>query len=54
MYVIWNGTNDDDWEELFWSNENGWVNFPSATLFTEEEKEKFNLPEQGIWVHSPF
>ena len=29
----------------FWSNEDGWCeDFDSATIFTKEEKETFNLP----------
>lgn len=42
-----------DWEKgfcsLYWSNEDGWVNYSSATHFTEQEMKKFSLPIDGKW-----
>lgn len=37
-------------EELWWSNQDGWVDMQSATLFTEREHGKFCLPNGGIWI----
>lgn len=36
--------------DLMWSNEDGWVNTPTFTLFTEEEKNTLRLPIGGRWV----
>jgi hypothetical protein len=36
---------------LFWSNEDGWVDYYSADSFTEEETKELNLPFDGKWVH---
>lgn len=44
-YVI---RNEDD-DQLFWSNELGWVSSPDETYFTEEERHTLNLPIGGIW-----
>jgi len=45
MYVIRN-KND---LSLAWSNEFGWVDDGGYDLFTESEKEKLNLPIEGVW-----
>ena len=36
---------------LFWSNEWGWItdDLSSISLFTDEQKQKFNLPQYGQW-----
>ena len=47
MYAIKN-TEDD---QLFWSNELGWVESPDETLFTEEERLTLRLPMYGVWVY---
>ena len=39
-----------DGEQLFWSNRDGWGSFESATVFTQQEKEKLNLPVGGEWA----
>ena len=39
--------NDND---LFWSNEWGWVDTPIFDLFTREEMESLFLPNEGRWV----
>ena len=45
MYIIWNPL------EGFWSNNFGWVeNIDDADIFSEEEKNTFNLPIGGRWV----
>lgn len=36
--------------DLFWSNEFGWVDTPTFDLFTREEMESFFLPLEGRWV----
>jgi len=39
-------------QPLFWSNEDGWGDFHSATIFTEVETLSFLLPigEQVEWI----
>jgi len=36
-----------DGEQLYWSNQDGWVSFESATLFGG--KQNVNLPLEGRW-----
>lgn len=43
--------NDND---LFWSNEFGWVETPTFDLFTDEERQNLNLPHEGQWVQLTF
>ena len=40
---------------LFWSNDDGWVDRPSATVFSEEETKDPHIPLSGEWVlgHCP-
>jgi len=38
-------------EDLFWSNEMGWVDLESSDSFTEEETKTLNLPIDGSWCH---
>jgi hypothetical protein len=47
-YII---TNEFD-GELFWSNDDGWVDRENATLFSKNEKFVLNLPMQGMWVEA--
>ena len=42
--------NDDDVPDMYWNNELGWTRLSHATRFTEEERIKFSLPLDGIWV----
>jgi hypothetical protein len=51
FYVIEAITERDDetGEPLFWSNQMGWVSLPDATLFTEAERNRLNLPIGGTW-----
>ena len=53
-YVIWLvGPKDGDgaeFEPLFWSNENGWGDFASATKFSQEDTGAVTLPTEGQWV----
>ena len=46
FYAITN-KNDND---LFWSNEIGWVDAPPFDLFTQEERETLSLSDEGRWV----
>lgn len=45
---------DDDFDSstygmpMYWHNEYGWTSY-EYTKFTEEETEKFNLPDEGVW-----
>lgn len=36
---------DDEGEVYYWSNEDGWVDHDSATLFTDEEKNTLRAPQ---------
>lgn len=36
---------NEDGSWLYWSNEDGWVDRDSATIFTTEEMETFNEPQ---------
>lgn len=36
--------------DLYWSNEDGWVDSASATRFTDEEHDTLYLPDEGTWV----
>ena len=42
--IVIKGAMDDDFEPLYWSNEDGWVDVKSATRFTEEESKLLQLP----------
>ena len=46
VYYISN-VNDN---ELFWSNDYGWVDFSNADIFFTHEVETCNLPIDGVWV----
>lgn len=35
---------------LHWNNETGWGDKASATVFTEEQKGRVNLPIEGVWI----
>tara|TARA_Y100000034_G_scaffold127663_1_gene180914 strand:- start:1019 stop:1420 length:402 start_codon:yes stop_codon:yes gene_type:complete len=35
---------------LYWSNEDGWVDYDSADQFSQEERDKLNLPMNGEWM----
>lgn len=36
-------------ELLYWSNDDGWVDAESATIFTRSERDAFLLPINGAW-----
>jgi hypothetical protein len=36
--------------ELFWSEELGWSHYDNATFYTEEWREKLDLPIGGFWA----
>ena len=41
-------------EHMYWSNDQGWVDLSSATIFTAEEQAIFGLPSpDGSWVELP-
>jgi len=46
MYAIRN-VHDD---QLFWSNDLGWVESPDESVFTAEERKTLSLPIDGKWV----
>ena len=35
---------------LFWSNNDGWVDFESATVFSLNDRYVLNLPIGGDWI----
>lgn len=35
---------DDEGEVYYWSNDDGWVDYESATLFSDDEKETLRPP----------
>ena len=49
MYVIPLIATQDDDEPLYWNNETGWGDWLSATVFTSDERDHFNLPIDGTW-----
>ena len=53
MYIIRSTIEKDDITDrpLYWSNEDGWVDWTNATVFTNAEREVFQwLPLGGEWV----
>lgn len=46
MYVIVS----NQWSNVFWNNELGWVNLDLATRFTEVEATKLDPPIGGVWI----
>jgi hypothetical protein len=55
-YVIRSKHEKDDEDDvpLYWHNKQGWVDRGSAHKFSEDEKQKLNLPTGGEWVeHQP-
>lgn len=44
-YVIRNMYND-----LFWSNSQGWVSRPLADTFSKFERDTYSLPMEGVWA----
>lgn len=52
MWIIKCAKNDPNTnEDLFWSNEWGWVTSetPDITLFNDAQKRRINLPIEGEW-----
>ena len=53
-YVIVNMETTDQVVEqghpLWWSNEFGWTGTEDADVFTQEQRDEFNLPLGGEWV----
>jgi hypothetical protein len=41
----------DDDPALAWSNDQGWVEGDSYTVFTDEEQRKLRLPIDGHWEY---
>lgn len=44
------GPRDEPGELVYWSNEDGWVDSSSATLFDHAELLTVRLPQGGSWV----
>ena len=39
----------DDGERLYWNNAIGWVDLGSADFFSDDERQRLNLPIDGEW-----
>jgi hypothetical protein len=54
-YVIQlNVSRDSDDDILYWSNDDGWVDLSSATVFSDAERRTLNLPDDDCqWVALP-
>ena len=52
-WAIYNTNWRTSGELLFWSNSDGWVALETATVFSNEEKGKVNLPVAGYWIALP-
>jgi len=52
MYVIYSKSETDanDGKPMFWSNEDGWVDFYNATTFTAGETEGLSVLGDGEWI----
>lgn len=54
LYVIYSDSESDGGEPLFWSNQDGWVSFSSATRFTPIERYDVAVPmstgDDARWV----
>lgn len=59
LYVIESGDDEYDYYSLtertcYWSNEHGWADLPSATVFNATERDELNLPfDAAEWVQLP-
>ncbi len=52
-YIITSDYEDDEDGVLFWSNEDGWVDRASATVFTEAVRDDALLPDGAAgWVRA--
>lgn len=40
---------NEDGDRLYWSNEDGWVDYESATLFTNMERQCLRAPEGAAY-----
>jgi hypothetical protein len=48
--LIAEGDGEQFEDNLFWCNEDGWVDLLSADFFNPDEIESLSLPEGGTWV----
>jgi hypothetical protein len=39
-------------DDLYWSNDLGYVDRASATVFTNDERLMFHLPMEGTWTEA--
>lgn len=49
LWVIRYSRESGQEEPLWWSNDDGWVDARSATVFTDEQHLVLRLPLQGKW-----
>jgi|TARA_Y100000310_G_scaffold130922_1_gene130065 hypothetical protein len=36
-------------DDSFWNNNDGWTDYSGGTIFSQEERNSFNLPIEGEW-----
>ena len=49
-YIIAGHVEPLDGEQLYWSNEIGWVSLPDAVVFSGDERQRLHLPLGGRWA----
>ena len=49
-YVIVGEVDPFDEEQLYWSNAIGWVSLPDADVFSDDERQRLQLPLGGKYV----
>lgn len=49
IYLVAN-TDEDEHEQLWWSNYQGWVSIDDADVYTPDEHDTLRLPMGGKWV----
>jgi len=51
--IVLKGEKGNDGETLYWSNDDGWVDKSSATLFDNAEREEYpHIPKGGQWEYA--
>jgi hypothetical protein len=50
IYLIRCVNRDFEGEVLWWDNRYGWVDLGSASVFTQRERDVYELPIEGAWV----
>ena len=48
MCIDWLIRNKND--DSFWNNDTGWTDYSGGTIFSQYERDSFNLPIDGDWA----